>query len=512
MICTDTKNNMKGKNQYNIGEKLSKLKEIFPEIFSEDKVDLLRLESILGVETLVQGEHYELSWSGKNEARKEIQKSSNTTLHLDKENPLSSPESKNKFVEGENLEVLRVLQNTYSEKVKMIYIDPPYNTGNDHFVYHDNYAETLDNYKKRVNDSKNKSIQNTEEIWQKNTKENGQFHSNWLSMMYPRLYLSRTLLKDDGCIFISIDESEYANLKLLCDEVFGEENFRNTFIVRRYDKNINRQFMAQGLKTFNVGYEYILCYAKSSAFLFHPILKESSEERSTIGYWKGFWSNADRPTMRFDILGFTPEDGQWKWSKEKSNIAIKNYQVYLEQYASTMTLEAYWEMTGKELQFIKRNDKGKGKNQGVEHWIAPSEGSLRNTNWTDLFASKNEKMIEGLFDFPKNVEVIKQLILGSCGDNDLILDYFAGSGTTAQAVLETNHEMDKNLNFICIQMAEPLEEKSAAYTQGLRTIADITRLRIDKTIEKLKSIPRDKKNKNAAKEYSYASFKLEVRG
>ncbi|WP_165579387.1 site-specific DNA-methyltransferase [Flavobacterium sp. ABG] len=488
--------------------KIIQLKNIFPEIFSEDKIDLQRLKQILDDDAFSEGEHYELSWAGKIQARKEIQRQTTSTLKPVKDESIDFDSHQNILIEGENLDVLRLLQKSYFGKVKMIYIDPPYNTGSDSFVYPDDYTETREEYQKRTGAKDLEGFLNKQNSWNKNIKENGQFHSVWLSMMYPRLYLSRNLLREDGVIFISIDENEAANLKLLCDEVFGSENFRNTLAIRRYDKNLNTQFIENGLKTFNVGYEYIFCYAKSDEFSFNPILKEGNEDRMNFGYWKGFWNDADRPTMRFDILGFTPEGGQWKWSKEKANEAVDNYSEYQNKYSSEMSLEDYWIKTDKKKSFIRRNLNGQGRNKGVEHWIAPSNGALRNTNWTDLFASKSEKLIEGFFDFPKNVDVIKNLIVGSCDDDDLILDFFSGSGTTAQAVLELNETFGGERRFICVQMPELLDEKSNAYKAGHKTIADITKLRISKVIKKLKKVRQEKLSFEANQKLSFSFYKL----
>ena len=408
-------------------------------------------------------EHYELNWAGKAAARAQIKQLASTCLYNKKTLVVDNEElmSSSAFIEGENLEALRVLQSTHSGKVKMIYIDPPYNTGSNDFVYADNFSKT------------------------------GHGHSAWLSMMYPRLVLAKNLLREDGVIFVSIDENEYANLKLLMDEIFGEKNFRNTFIARRHDKNLNRQFMAKGLRSFNVGFEHILCYAKSDAFTFQPVYRASNETRQTTGYWKGFWNDADRPTMRYDILGFTPETGQWKWSQEKGLEAVANYQKYLTEYAHKMSLEAYWEETGRKLLFIRRNPNGKGKNKGVENWIPPSDGILRTTNWTDLLISKDEKEVQGLFDFPKNIEVLKNLILAAgCGEGDVILDFFAGSGSTAQAVLQLNEEDDRRRIFLLVQIAAPCPIDSDAYQAGYVTLADITRQRIMNVCANLKSSPK----------------------
>ncbi len=216
---------MDGKSLDINAELIAQLKAMLPDVFSEDKIDFQRLKTALGEDAFVQGEHYELSWAGKTEARKEIQKQTTATLAPNRAASVDFDHAQNLFIEGENLEVLRTLQRSYFGKVKMIYIDPPYNTGNDSFVYPDDYSERQDEYKKRTGMTDENGFLNKQDLWRQNRRENGQFHSVWLSMMYPRLYLSRNLLREDGVIFISIDDNEAANLKLLCDEVFGEENF-----------------------------------------------------------------------------------------------------------------------------------------------------------------------------------------------------------------------------------------------------------------------------------------------
>lgn len=199
---------------------LALLRQTAPEVLSDNQINIEKLKELLGEERIAPAEHYELNWAGKTEARREIQKTSSHTLRPDANNPAHA---QHMLIEGENLEVLRVLQKSYYGKVKMIYIDPPYNTGNDSFVYPDDYSETLDEYQKRTGEKSAEGYLNKQSLWKKNSKESGQYHSAWLSMMYPRLYLARNLLRDDGVIFISIDDNEAANLKLLCDEVFGVE-------------------------------------------------------------------------------------------------------------------------------------------------------------------------------------------------------------------------------------------------------------------------------------------------
>lgn len=293
------------------------------------------------------------------------------------------------------------------------------------------------------------------------------------------------MLRDDGVIFISIDDNEVDNLKKLCNEVFGEENFRNIIATRRYDKNLNRQFMNNGLVSMNVGLEFILVYAKSENTKFMPVFKIPTDDRSSLGYWKGFWNNADRPTMRYDILGYTPKNGQWKWKKELAEEAILNYREYVDRYSQEMTIEEYWEKTGKTKKFIRRNKDGKGMNRGVEHWVAPSEGILRNSNWSDLLASKPTG-VDIPFDSPKNVDVLKVLIeLSGMESDDLILDFFSGSATTAHAVMQLNAEDGGNRQFIMVQLPEVCDQKSEAYKAGYQNICEIGKERIRRAGKKI---------------------------
>ena len=509
---------MDGTNLTPEREKLNALRQILPEAFSEGEIDWEKLKAAIGEDINFANERYVLNWAGKSTAFKILQTPTTKTLVACPEDSLKAngsyyqkgenffststglqkvgeETSSNTFIEGENLEVLKVLQKSYFGKVKMIYIDPPYNTGNDSFIYLDKFSESKTAYEKRVGDKNEngyltKSTQKHSFFegraeWSKNSKENGQYHSNWLNMMMPRLYLAKNLLRQDGVIFVSIDDNEVHNLRLLMNEVFGEENFRNIFAVRRYDKNLNRQFIEQGLKTFNIGFEYILCYSKSADFSFNPVFKQSSEERQNTGYWKGFWNDANRPTMRYDILGFKPETGQWKWKQETAIEAVQNYEGYIKEHSKNKTLEKYWEETGKKLKFIRRNLDGNGKNKGVENWIAPSDGTLRNTNWTDLFASKHETETQNLFDFPKNKEVISLLTKSCCDENDIILDFFAGSGTTAHAILDLNKEDGGNRKYICVQLPELCDEKSTVFKAGFKTIAEISKERIRKVGKKI---------------------------
>lgn len=476
-----------------VGDNVEKIAALFPQCVTERlnkdgkpelAIDFDKLRDELSKDLLDSAEdRYQFTWPDKRAASRLANEPVNLTLRPCREESVDFDTTENLYIEGDNLDVLKVLRETYLGRVKMIYIDPPYNTGND-FVYNDDFAQGKDDFE-QCSGLFDAEGNQTIDPMQRNTEANGRFHTDWLNMIYPRLKVARDLLTEDGVIFISIGEEEIQNLKKICDEIFGAENFRNSFITRRYDKNLNRQFMDNGLQTFNIGFEYILCYSKK-AFSFTPVFRKATEERQSTGYWKGFWNDADRPTMRYDILGFTPETGQWKWKQDVAQEAVENYKVYVDQFSETMSLEEYWAKTGKCKKFIRRNPNGKGKNAGVENWIAPSDTVLRNTNWLDLLASKNDATTQGLFDFPKNVDVIK-LVLEAGSDNDsIILDFFSGSATTAHAVMKLNAEDGGKRQFIMVQLPEVTDEKSEARKAGYENICEIGKERIRRAGKKIR--------------------------
>ena len=460
---------------------IEKIKKIFPDCITEHirgggqtwfAVDFDKLRQQLSG-SVIEGdeERYQFTWPGKKQSIITANAPISKTLRPCREESVDFDNTENLYIEGDNLDVLKLLREDYLGKVKMIYIDPPYNTGND-FIYEDNFVNSVDDYIQnsgQVDDEGNRLAANTE--------SNGRFHTDWLNMIYPRLKVARDLLSEDGVIFISIDDNELENLKKICNEIFGESNFRNIIQCRRQDKNLNRQFMNQGLKTMNVGLEFILVYARSPDFMMSPVFRKSSEERATEGYWKGFWNGPDRPTMRYDILGYTPTTGQWKWSKEEAEKAVANYKLYQSKYSDQMSLEEYWNKTGRKLKFIRRNMNGSGKNMGVESWIAPTDSILRTSNWSDLLISKSSSSVQ--FNNPKNSEVIKLLIqLSGAAEDDIVLDFFSGSGTTAVALLEENAESEKQSHFILVQIPEKCSEDSVAWSQGFTNICEIGKERI----------------------------------
>ena len=474
---------------------IEKIGELFPNCITEEldaerstpekkvykkAVNFEILRQMLSDEVLEGDEAYEFTWVGKKAAMVEANKPIRKTLRPCPEESKDWDSTENLYIEGDNLEVLKLLQESYLGKVKMIYIDPPYNTGND-FIYRDDFAQSSEEY----NEQMGMFDEETGERLFRNTDSNGRFHSDWCSMIYSRLILARNLLSDDGVIFISIDDGELTALKNICNEVFGESNFRNTILTRRRIKSLNSQFADNGLYSMNVGYEYILSYAKTPAFLMKAI-RQKKENASSKGRWDVFWSNADRPTMRYELLGFTPQTGQWRNSKEKADKAVANYKKYEAEYMSKMTIEEYAEKTGI-TDFVRRIPNGTGKNGGVQHWVAPSDTMLRTSNWTDIEVSQIGKEIDLPFDNPKSKTLIVELVkLAGCQDGDLIVDFFSGSATTAHAVMQLNAEDGGHRKFIMVQIPEACDEDGEAYKAGYKNICEIGKERIRRAGEKIK--------------------------
>lgn len=469
---------MDGKSLNITAEKIDQLRALFPEVFSEDKIDFARLKETLGEGAFVVGEHYELSWAGKAEARSEIQKQTTATLIPDREGSVNFGASENIFIEGENLEVLRILQKAYYGKIKMIYIDPPYNTGNDSFVYPDDYAERLADYNKRANVTNGEGYLNKRDLWRKNTRENGHFHSVWLGMMFPRLFLARNLLRQDGVIFVSCDDNEAANLRLLLDEVFGEENFVGQVVWQH-------SIQAKGyVGKISLHHNLVLIYQRSPEFDLGVLERTAAHNKSYSNPDndpKGEWRVGDirnalyRPNLIYDLttpsgkIISSPKNG-WRFSKETMHKKITAGQVVFNAEETRAILKIYLkDVEGRVPESI---------------WFGKEVGTTRDANaeLKEIFGDTPP------FDTPKPTGLIKKCLHIATTDNeaDIVLDFFAGSGTSAQAVLELNEEDGGNRRFICVQMPEFVEEKSEAYKTGYRTIADICKARIKKAIEKMR--------------------------
>ncbi|MCI5776766.1 MAG: site-specific DNA-methyltransferase, partial [Bacteroidales bacterium] len=471
-----------------VDENIRRIGELFPNCLTERlneegkpmvAIDFDQLRQELSKD-IVEGpeERYQFTWPDKRNAIRLANAPTTDTLRPRREESVDFDTTQNLYIEGDNLQVLKLLRENYLGKVKMIYIDPPYNTGND-FVYNDDFAQSAADY---VHNSGQKDEYGNRLV--ANTESNGRFHTDWLNMIYPRLKVAKDLLSEDGVIFISIDDNEAINMRRVCDEVFGAANFRNTIITRRRIKSLNSQFADNGLYSMNVGYEYVLVYARSSEFLMKAIRMQKATTQ-TKGRWDVFWSNADRPTMRYDILGFTPETGQWRNSKEKAEVAVANYKVFENDFADKMTIEEYSAETGI-TDFIRRIPNGTGKNGGVQHWIAPSDTMLRTSDWTDIEVSQIGKEIDLPFNNPKNKALIVELCRLIREEKDyIVLDFFSGSATTAHAVMQLNAEDGGNRKFIMVQLPEAVDEKSEAFKAGYKTICEIGKERIRRAGKKI---------------------------
>jgi adenine-specific DNA-methyltransferase len=481
---------------------LALLAQNAPELISDNQLNATKLQELLGEDLVAPDEHYELSWAGKTAARREIQKTSSHTLRPDASNPA---QAQHMLIEGENLEVLRVLQKSYYGKVKMIYIDPPYNTGNDSFVYPDNYSETLDEYQRRTGEKNEAGFLNKQSLWKKNSKESGQYHSAWLSMMYPRLYLARNLLRDDGVIFISIDDNEAANLKILCDEVFGVESFVG---------NISwKKTSGDNKPAFAFTHDNILIYTKGvKTFPRVPLSEEQKKQYKNPdsdprGEWaesdyRSKWTKAERPNLYYGIMNPNTNEFIFPDTYSKSSRVWACDENTHKLNVSNKTL--WW------------GSDGKSKEPKKKRFLADHEGTNTRSVWLD--AGSNDEAGKELkdllagdyFDNPKPTNLLKKIIGSIATGNDIVFDFFAGSGTTVHAVMELNLEDGGMRQSISVQMPEVLAEGTEAYKAGYRTIADITRARIDKVITKLKAEHPDKTTDLACAHFTLAPSNFKV--
>lgn len=462
-------------------ELLEKLKDIQPTLFKDGILDFDQLKLELGLvdQNLEEtNEKYGLNWVGKKKAYFETTKTSTMTLVPQRDKSMNFDESDNIIIEGDNLEVLRLLEKSYFNKVDVIYIDPPYNTGND-FVYNDDFKQDKDEFEKQ-NNIKNEEGHKTET---KNTRSDGRFHTNWLNMMYPRLRLARNLLKEDGVIFISIDDNEQARLKLMCDEIFGELNFIG---------NWPRLKSTQGKNDSNYPvskHDYLLIYSKdkfktpwnqkeTNTSYYNQDDNDGRGPYHTKNYISateglGYIKSLD---FEIEINGKTyfPKSGnkrtRWLWSKERIKKAIDlNILVPRGEYV--------YQKKYKNFEFDE-NDEFVPKTSKTNF---DSLNCIEN-NFSNKTGTKNLKEIlnGNVFQFPKPVNLIKYVVNLINNKNSIILDFFAGSGTTAQAVMELNKEDGGNRKFILVQYPEKSENLE---NTEFETIADITRERIKRSIE-----------------------------
>ena len=448
-----------------IADNIEKLKVLFPEAFTEGKVDFDALREVLGDYIGDREERYSFSWNGKSKARWLAQTPSTGTLRPSPEESVNWNDTQNLFIEGDNLEVLKLLQKSYHKKVKMIYIDPPYNTGKD-FIYPDNFQDNINNYLEltgQVDSEGRKKFTNAE--------TSGRYHTDWLNMMYPRLKLARNLLRDDGVIFISIDDNEYDNLKKLCSEIFGEENYIGTFVWRK------KVGAGADSRYFFRQHEEILLFAKNLIeieYLFQSLNEDQKKEYSNPDNDpRGKWAPTD--------LGAPAHDNDPKRIYDAISPSGK---VFRKCWAYTK--ENFEKLCSENLVYWGKNENSMPKRK---RFLKDKKG-LTPRSWVDFCLTSDGKkdILEldiKIFDYPKPVKLIKHLLNIGTHSNDIILDFFAGSATTAHAVLDLNND-NGNRKFIMVQLPEPCDEKTEAFKTGYTTIAEIGKERIRRVITKIK--------------------------
>ncbi|MEG1410093.1 MAG: site-specific DNA-methyltransferase [Terrisporobacter sp.] len=468
-----------------VSDNIKKLEELFPEIVTEGKVDVDKLALLFDKtrnednESNKDGEErYEFTWKGKKEAIRMSQKQTTGTLRPCKEESVNFDETQNLYIEGDNLEVLRALQSSYRDKVKMIYIDPPYNTGSD-FVYRDDFTDNMKNYKKIMSES-----------YKTNTDSSGRFHTNWINMMYPRLKLAKNLLSDDGAILISIDDNELNNLMKICEEIFGNKCFVGNIC------RATGTTTAQGTNSLGKSFDYLLMYSKTEKFDVGGIdLDEKDRARYNLEDERGRFSilqlrrtggedrREDRPSMYYGIetpdgtmiypMGPTGYESRWRVGRETYEKMLANNEIYF------------------------KNDNGKW----TVYYKFYLEGRTKRPSniWNDIEGNKKAQIDlkalipEKVFDTPKPIELLKRSIkISKANEESIILDFFSGSATTAHAVMQLNAEDGGNRKFIMVQLPEETDEKSEAYKNGYKNICEIGKERIRRAGKKIVEENKDK--------------------
>ena len=467
----------------NLTEKnIDKIAELFPQVVTEKEgedgvptrsVDFDALRQALS-DSLVEGadERYRLDWPGKRASLLKANMPIAKTLRPDRASSVEFDTTENVFIEGDNFEALKILQESYLGKVKMIYIDPPYNTGKD-FVYGDNFTQDKAEYDEEieaVDEEGNK-------MFHENTRTNPRFHSDWLSMMYERLTIARDLLKDDGVIFISIDDNEIHNLRKICDEIFGESNFIANFLWKKKGTSTNVQGAQVSPQT-----EYVLCFSKCQSEIInlrqtlpedrsYPFKDEDGDFRKTVIEKKSTGAY-DRASMKFEILGVKPREGKrWQIGEDKAKELESKNRFIVED--GVVKLKIY-----------KHEDT---ISTSAQPTLLLEHGS------TQVGQSEVDEVMGGsYFDTPKPTKLLRHLLSIASKPDSLILDFFSGSATTAHAVMAQNAEDGGNRKFIMVQLAEETPEGSEASKAGYRTIAELGRERIRRAASKIKTDYADK--------------------
>ncbi|MDD6092760.1 MAG: site-specific DNA-methyltransferase [Hallerella succinigenes] len=465
-----------------VNENIKKIGNLFPECVTETvdengnvkaAIDFEKLQENLSHATIGEGEErYQFTWPGKREAIHNANASTSMTLRPCKEESVDFDNTENLYIEGDNLEVLKLLQENYLGKVKMIYIDPPYNTGND-FVYNDDFKEDTESFQSKsgmYDEDGNMLLQNFE----KNTESNGRFHTDWLNMMYPRLKIARNLLSDGGVIFISIDDNEQENLKKICDEVLGGGNHVVSFCWRR------RKTQANLSKFVSQVHEYILAYAKNISTLSFNRIPYSKE------YISKTFGNKDNDPKGLYQTG--PLARPANSSNKEYTLTMPNGRKITAKWSCNQDTFNQYVKEGR--LFIPKDGEGMPR---IKIYLSELPGMIPNT-WLDDVASNDDaaRMIASIFgsmayfDYSKPIELINFILNLGSDKNSIILDFFSGSATTAHAVMQLNAEDGGKRKFICVQLPEATAEDSEAYKAGYKNICEIGKERIRRAGKKIK--------------------------
>ena len=481
-----------------VNSNIDALEQLFPDCITESidengqtvkAVDFDKLKASLSYK-VVEGtdERYNFTWPQKSDAIRLANSRTSMTLRPCREESLDFDNTGNLYIEGDNLDVLKVLRNTYRSRVKMIYIDPPYNTGND-FVYEDDFTIESEEF---LHISGQKDLDGNRLVV--NSNSNGRFHTDWLNMIYPRLKVSRELLTDDGVIFISIDDNEAANLHKVCDEIFGESNFIAQLIVKRSGAR-------QDSTHYALQHEYIMCYAKhkklfksgfqkfeNSGFNLFDSKRNLKYKLQLLRKWGSNSLRSERPNLYYPIKGPNNEDifpiiyelskeqpgkfneiqGRWRWKKEVMNQAIKDglVEFKVDKEGHTIPYERVYETS----------------ETNTKLFSTVIDVSLSGSTELKYLMNNN------VFSYPKSSDLIHQFMFMACTKNDdIVLDFFSGSSTTAHAVLKANADDDNKRKFIMVQLPEVIDNASEAFKAGYRTICDIGKERIRRAGSKIRS-------------------------
>lgn len=464
-------------------ERRRQLEEAIPEAFSEGKLDIEALKRALGEDAIVSGtERYRLDWAGKSDAYRVLQTPSTGTLRPQRDKSINFDTAQHVFIEGENLEVLKILQKAYFGKVKLIYIDPPYNTGNDSFIYPDRFQESKEEYLKRLNELSDDGTLMKEGFFRKNSKENGHYHSNWLSMMLPRLYIARNLLREDGVIFVSCDDNEVHNLRCLMNEIFGEENFIATVIWQKVFSPKNTA------KYLSEDHDYVLLYARSATHWQPALLPRTEEMEARYANPdndpRGPWTSGDLSARNYYSEGTYPitcpsgrvVDGPppgtyWRNAKQKFEELDKDGRIW-------------WGNDGNNMPRLKRflSEVKQGRVPQTL-WKHEDVGHTQEAK-KELVSLVDFPNSDAVFDTPKPTRLIRRMLqlATSAAEPALVMDFFAGSGSTLEAVMRQNAEDGGQRACITVQLPEPLDGGS----DELPNIAAIARTRVAKAIEAIR--------------------------